>query len=892
MRVVYRRILLLSCAFALLIVSQATLVRVNAQDITLTLAVSAYQKEVFNEKLLADFEAENPGIKLNVIAIDTQLWSPSLGYGGENMPQEFFDKTEQFVSTGDVIQLDYWGRMSPESTTAGYYLNLKPLADTDATLNSDDFYKGVWQFYQWDDGLWALPYQATTHVLTYDPAAFDAAGLSYPDPSWTMTDFANAARALTVKDASGKITVKGIDAGFYDDWYLIRSLMGTDGLADTTLVPNPPQFSANIALQQLLTEWLSLKVEGVVGPIYPQGGGIIDYTAPFGINADWRITSEYADGRKHSAAAMLPGNRAGLEVSGFAVSAGTQYPEAAYKLAKYLTARPEMYLNTMYVIPARRSLAESSPNSVFSSTNKLDPAILSVLESALENGFSVNDVRYFDYLYFDLGQRFPTSAEDGKMPETPTQDAVIEVLQAAEKRANDWIPVLTENKASVQITLATPAPAAELAPGEVALKFGLLSSPDMTRKPEWEAFMKSFAEEDEQVGRVDLDVTFGGQTLLTDAYDCFYVSSELLSGFDLSLLLPIDPYLNADNTIDKGDFIGTSLNSFQANNLTYGLPMMIEPELLRLDVAQFEKAGVPLPDDGWTMDEFLNALSTLKAASGDPDKVIFSKTGSDTSGGYMLALMAAAGALPIDSHTNPLTINFTDPETTEVMRQILDLAKQKQINYQALVKFTGQSVPSDAPIYTDRFSALEQNFRMIMIDDAKFKTVPYPSGKYTPLMYGTTGIFISAKAQQPDACYRLMSKISQSPSLFSAMPARRSVLDSPSFEASVGADKVTAFKSLADRLSDPQAIRIPSAITGGYTAIEGYYVERWLFRVFDRYVLEGADLDVELAQAQQFAQDFMTCTEGLPPMDMTNPSARYEGIQKCVEKVDPSISQS
>lgn len=889
MRVFYRRILLLSCAFALLIVSQLTSERVNAQNITLTLAVNAYQKEVFNEKLLADFEAENPGIKLNVVAIDTQLWAPSLAYGGENMPQEFYDKTAQFVSTGDVIQIDYWGRLPIDSTVAGYYLNLKPLADTDATLNSDDFYKGVWQFYQWDDGLWALPYQATTHVLTYDPAAFDAVGLSYPDASWTMTDFANAARALTVKDASGKVTVKGIDAGFYDEWYLVRSLMGAESLVDTTIVPNPPQFSANTALQQLLTEWLSLKAEGVVGPTYPQGGGIIDYTAPFGINADWRITSEYADGRKHSAAALLPGDRAGIEVSGFAISAGTQYPEAAYKLAKYLTTRPEMYSNMMYVIPARRSLAESSPNSVFSSTSKLAPAIRTVMESALENGFSANDVRYFDYLYFDLGKRFPTSTEDGKTAEVPTQDAVIGVLQAAEKRANDWIPVLTENKASVQITLATPVPIAELAPGEVAVKFGLLSSPDIATKPAWDAFIKSFAEEDPQVGRVDLDISFGGQTLLTDTYDCFYVSSELLSGYDLSLLLPIDPYLNADSTIDKDDFIGGSLTSFQANNLTYGLPMMIEPELLRLDIAQFEKAGVPLPNSDWTMDEFLNALGTLKAASDDPTKPIFSKTGADTSGGYMLSLMAAAGALPIDQRTKPLTINFTDPDTKEVMRQILDLAKQKQINYQALVKFTGQSVPSDAPIYTDRFSALDQNFRMIMLDDAKFKIVPYPSGKYTPVMYGTTGIFISAKAQQPEACYRLMSKISQTPALFSAMPARRSVLDSESFAASVGADKVAAFNALADRLSDPNAVRIPSAITGGYSSIDGYYVERWLFRAFDRYVLEEADLDAELEQAQQSAQEFMSCTEALPPLDIANPNGYYEGIQKCVEKVDPSM---
>jgi len=39
-------------------------------------------------------------------------------------------------------------------------------------------------------------------------------------------------------------------------------------------------------------------------------------------------------------ASLLPGGKAGLEAQGFAISAGTQHPDAAYALVKYLSFKP------------------------------------------------------------------------------------------------------------------------------------------------------------------------------------------------------------------------------------------------------------------------------------------------------------------------------------------------------------------------------------------------------------------------------------------------------------------------------------------------------------------------------------------------------------------------
>ncbi len=47
---------------------------------------------------------------------------------------------------------------------------------------------------------------------------------------------------------------------------------------------------------------------------------------------------------------------AGLNPQGFAISSGTQYPEQAYALIKYLTSNADVANNFFGISPARQSL--------------------------------------------------------------------------------------------------------------------------------------------------------------------------------------------------------------------------------------------------------------------------------------------------------------------------------------------------------------------------------------------------------------------------------------------------------------------------------------------------------------------------------------------------------
>jgi multiple sugar transport system substrate-binding protein len=73
----------------------------------------------------------------------------------------------------------------------------------------DDYYPGSLAVAKYNDRLYGLPWIAQPVVLYYNPDLFQKAGVNPPDESWTWDTFKDAAKKLTVKDASGNITQYG-----------------------------------------------------------------------------------------------------------------------------------------------------------------------------------------------------------------------------------------------------------------------------------------------------------------------------------------------------------------------------------------------------------------------------------------------------------------------------------------------------------------------------------------------------------------------------------------------------------------------------------------------------------------------------------------------------------
>ncbi|MEP6774128.1 MAG: sugar ABC transporter substrate-binding protein [Chloroflexota bacterium] len=73
----------------------------------------------------------------------------------------------------------------------------------------DDYYPGSLAVSKYNDKLYGLPWIAQPVMLYYNADAFKTAGMNPPDESWTWDTFKDAAKKLTIKDASGNVTQWG-----------------------------------------------------------------------------------------------------------------------------------------------------------------------------------------------------------------------------------------------------------------------------------------------------------------------------------------------------------------------------------------------------------------------------------------------------------------------------------------------------------------------------------------------------------------------------------------------------------------------------------------------------------------------------------------------------------
>lgn len=858
---------------------------------TISLAVPSFWKNLITEDFLNDFESQY-GVDVYVNYVDTE-------FSSGNDITTFLDNGQDYVSQADVLYVDD-STLTPERTRAGFFLDLAPLIASDGSLDTNDFYPAALQSFQWDAGTWGLPTSMDVILITYDAAAFDEAGLAYPTSTWTMDDFANAARVLAQVDASGTVTVPGLSVQTFGDnlGLFLRTLL-SHGLYDDSTLPNNPSFS-DPALETLLTTWKELEDEGVIGT----GFGETSDQIPLRVEQSIGLSGFGPDAVQRSGA-MLPGDTVGLTVEGFAVSSGTQNPELAYELVKYLTTRPEIANSFQSVSPARRSMvgaqAEPSDDSGgpvirIGRGGNLSEEAQALFDQAVEKALPISETRFANYLSLVL-QKMRNDGLDAHS-----------ALQEVELEANTAMQAADERRNTVTISIIPPPEPVVLAPGEVALNFGMASSfimigpgGGLPNQEQWDQISQDFAANDPDVGTVNVEQAMGRSLEeLAQQYDCFTLGYNAVSGdSDLSSILSLDPFLDTDLNFDRNDVIGNTLSQLQLDNKTWALPIGIQADVLRYDTELFSNAGVPLPDGGWTVDEFADALESLQYGLGDT--AAFQPL--DPGGTYLLMLIAAYGGLPMDYRTNPPTVNFTDPATVDAIRQVLDLAKNGYISYQELggnafaISVGGSDDSTPIALTTDSLSPF--SFRRggpPGSDQTEDTTaiVSYPRGTtYNVASYNIVTGYVSATAENPEACYRWLSEIAQHPELYSAMPARTSQLSDPSVTSVQGEDLTALYNELAALINDPNTITFPSSFRQGGSPAD-FAREYWLKQAFDHYVLDDADLQVELEQAQQYTLDYMACVSTLPPFDRSSTDQNYMQnyfgqITTCAATADPNF---
>lgn len=165
-----------------------------------TLTMSGWSLNVTPEfETLADaFHAENPDVTVEIVEYadgndyDTQI-IPDLAAG----------------TAPDILVLKNLNRLWTFQS-GGQLLDVSDIA---AELSDD--VSGV-ENYEIDGATWAVPYRQDSWVLYYNKDLFDAAGVDYPDGSWTWDDYADAAETL-----AGGLTAQGAKGTYQHSWQSI-----------------------------------------------------------------------------------------------------------------------------------------------------------------------------------------------------------------------------------------------------------------------------------------------------------------------------------------------------------------------------------------------------------------------------------------------------------------------------------------------------------------------------------------------------------------------------------------------------------------------------------------------------------------------------------------------
>jgi len=828
---------------------------------SLVIALPNWWEGQFDEAIFDDFEAQHIGVEVvpNFVTLDdTHLIRP------DNDFDTHIDTALEFAGMGDVLFSGTY-LMSAEATRAGAYLDLMPLTLTDADLNTDDFYPAMWQSFQWDGGLWAVPVAGSLTMTVYEQTIFDQANYPYPTSSWTLADYANASRDLATYDNNGNVTVPGLHT--HSSRPLFYSLLN-HGVYNSSATPETVNLMQDDVVN-LVREWTQLREENVANPL-TINFDIAD--VPLNIEQTFRLSNRYYQENGDWHASLLPNGRAGLSVDGFAVSSGATHPELAYELAMYLSAYPDITRYYSFDVPARRSMEAVANRDQQQILGEQTAEQVELLYQGLANAVPYGEMRYYGYIDHAIqlvnGQGLSVD------------DALIQAQQLANENLRKAQEIASSRQVFVEMPASTPA----LADGEIELNFALNTVVSPTpNQDQWEQVARDFVANDAQVGNIRLHYGFNGIQQVATEHDCFYRQLNDMQPEFLQYVLPIEPFLNADPTFNRDDMIPGTLSQATYSDQIWGLPMNVTPSILWVNEAMFAEAGIPLPNNTWTVNEFANALAQLDQVN---DNLPF--VPNSFGGNYIISLITGYGGRLYDPQNADAVPDLMSEPNINAIRQVLDLARNGLIDYQELGGFSSQSGfdPDNTAIYDATLSALDFRFqgRGNTATD-NYQAVLFPRGtQYTPMTLDVGIAYISAGTPYADACYRWLSYLAQTPDLFESMPARTSQIESAQ---SQGEDIYAVYQSISTILQEQNTVVYPLSSTDPTT----HFYQTWMFRAFDAYVLEDVPLETALADAQQTINDYRSCIDPIDRSTYDNLPELNRAYQDCATQVDPIFAE-
>jgi ABC-type glycerol-3-phosphate transport system substrate-binding protein len=784
--------------------------------VTITFAAPSFYADFYSQ-LAGAFHSGNPNITVQVITTpgDSQAWSGDDLYGLASAADTSFSYSNQ-----------------PLRQSSALFLDLEPLLENDPAFPADDFWPGTLAACQDANGkTLGLPLSVNLSGIAYNPAAFDQAGLPYPAPGWTWDEFN---RDLAALGGSQQLA-------YLDSQEFFTSLLAAR-LDEAVANGDPANEIVAGYLQAVQNQSLRAFDESQT---YSQRQDLLANSHP----AMWAAAMGAGSATTNAQGAIVetpdtniapfPVNAAGDQTTPAGVrcamiSNGSQHPREAWQWLEYLSGR---WLATaeesdrLQLIPARPSTAEKSGY-----WDALGPD----LEPAVRLGLNQAWYGPADPQTYLLLKQATNEALQG----TGDFDAAFKTAQQA---------ALAQPSATPDTRLAAVAPAQPVqpqgGPGQITFFDDSIPPTDLQNL----AATFESAHPQIQIEMVTDSSSYNFQDIRLANYsanfDCFsgmsgYANNPLL--MDESQLYPLDPWLESDPAL-SADFYPGQLDLYRPNGVTLGLPVTRDIPTLSYNAGLLQTLGIPAPSNQWTFDDFTSAITAVAAAGSAGGPYYGYAMSSDS------LLLAGRGL----DFSDPLNFDFTQADAASTAEWLAGLAQSEAVarnpaddpNHLAQLVAAGQVAFWDTSLNGWFFNGSQPAFQT---GEVVFPATLNPFGANS-----VTGFYISAQAQNPQACWDWIAYLSAQPAAEETWPARKSVAASADWQARVGPQKAGIFQAAENRA--------PAASSAGPERLALQQI--WNAGMAQIYA--GAAPQNALAEAQAQLDQYTTClaSAGYPNLE-------------------------
>lgn len=852
---------------------------IDTENAIITFTAYEFERSMY-EPLMAQFHEQNPTITVKFVPLSL----PS-GDGALNYFRTLASAADTSLVTGRSSELGL------------YFRDLQPQIDVDADFRPDDFWPDALSACQDEQGrTLGVPINLFMSGIFYDAQAFQSVGLPIPQPGWTWDDFRKAVATLVINDADGT------RYGFADPTHAsVVSPMLREHFLKMDGDINPP------ALALELQWYVDLAKQGELYPVQGTTGGEaaeqseVSWQALFqgsrppamwfgrlqdpipglaGISEDTDPSKHLAFTRFGLAPFPIASDGSMTRTTPFAarcvaISAGTQYPQAAWKWAKFLTEYRLLHdasqLAEKLIIPARASVAEAT-----GFWTNLPPELQPAVQYGLSHG-------WYQGLY------------------ASTEAAVYSALEQAFVEGKDLTQVLTEAKTRLATTrsqaatdpnplvIATPEGSGSPSNGNPVIQF-YAGTTDLQEVQTLQSIVERFNRDLRDQFSVSLVTSYspaenqGYFEGLASKFDCFAAQVDPMGAAASDVILDLNSFLDSEPPAFRQDYDPALLDRSRYEEALYDLPLTVQPAVVAYNADLLVSRGLPLPSTNWTYDDFVQQITSIATSKGAEKAfgVLPESQAVDVPG----MLFAGRKVQWLDISGNAPVARLDTPEMASSLVWLSELYRSGAIFQSATGEDWWESITR--AIQTGQiayWTVLAGQQNSLYYDGGqqpsfRIGIAPLPTTASNVAFDASVeqGLYIARQSAHAAECWNWAKYLSEQPNTWYGVPARTSVAASPAWESSVGKENATVYRIALARL---QGTRME-----GKWKIMLLPLNSWRSQA-EMGARNGEDVNQLLLIAQQKANVYQACLSQQDISSLKEMDLRAK-VTSCAKQADPS----